>query len=112
MKAEVDILMFCLYFKISPTNFLNIRFHYLENTIYIVERSIQNPVKDLRQSVLYTQNAPSQMFDRVLNGPLHSLTVCIQGINMVDILARNICDLSPYVVIYHLKPDVVLKIFL
>ena len=107
MKVEVDILMFCLYFKISPTNFLNIRFSNLENTIYIVERSIQNPVKDLRQSVLYTQNAPSQMSDRVLNGPLHSLTVCIQGINMVDILARNICDLSPYK-----EPDVVLKIFL
>ena len=35
MKAEVDILMFCLYFKISPTNFLNIRFSNLENTIYI-----------------------------------------------------------------------------
>ena len=48
MKAEVDILMFCLYFKMSPTNFLNIRFSNLENTIYIVDRSIQNPVKDLR----------------------------------------------------------------
>ena len=34
MKAEVDILMFCLYFKISPTNFLNIRFSNLENREY------------------------------------------------------------------------------